>query len=257
MKISYISDLHLEVNGLIFIENTDDSDILILAGDIGKISSLLILFLKDVCSKWKHVIYVFGNHEHYSVHGSSKFNLELNLLSNLYFIKNGVKHIKIENIDFICSTLWTTILNEDISSYDIRKYDIRKMRLASFGFENNYNRASGSFISYLFKKNCSEINDILLNLSESKSSDEITIIITHFPPVQECDSPLFTDHTYFHNDIDEVIKDKKVDYYIFGHTHYTIEFEKYGIKFLSNQVGYKDEFLYDFDSKLKLKTLEF
>lgn len=248
MKVSYISDLHLEINCLLTIDNVDNSEILVLAGDICKLNSILLRFLENVCSKWEYVIYVFGNHEHYTVHGSSK--LKFDKFSNLYIVRNSVEHIQIENIHFVCSTLWTPITVDDIGTYDIQR-----MKLASFGFENNYNRVCSNFISNLFTENYRKMNNLLINLSANLLECETIIVVTHFPPVVECDSPLFAIQSYFHNDIDDIIKDRKISYYIFGHTHYNTEFKKYEIQFLSNQIGYKDEIDYPVN-ECKVLTIE-
>ena len=79
MKISVCSDLHLEF-GELDLRNIDNADVLVLSGDILVASHLgtpdthnviepnkkhqeYIKFMEQVCSEFKHVIYIAGNHE--------------------------------------------------------------------------------------------------------------------------------------------------------------------------------------------------
>ena len=84
MRVNLISDLHLEFGELVL----PGGDVLILSGDVleaknlkaqdfapevialnermGIKDSRYVKFFTEECSKYKHVIYVMGNHEHYN-----------------------------------------------------------------------------------------------------------------------------------------------------------------------------------------------
>lgn len=62
MKVQILSDLHLEFGNSINLK--PNTDLLILAGDIGNITQIGFKdFFEMVSIKWKKIIYVLGNHE--------------------------------------------------------------------------------------------------------------------------------------------------------------------------------------------------
>jgi predicted phosphodiesterase len=71
VKFQIMSDLHIEtLSNNLCIDNfvRKSADILILAGDIGRVHKYeqLERFLKDLCPRFEIVLYVLGNHEYYS-----------------------------------------------------------------------------------------------------------------------------------------------------------------------------------------------
>lgn len=126
MKISVCSDLHLEVRG-IKLDNVDSATVLVLAGDIcvatwldnrnvladnyyNDRSQTFHRFFQDCCRKWERVIFIMGNHEHY--HGDYANTLEhlrthLGYLDNLTILEQ--ESVTIEDVTFICGTLWTNM----------------------------------------------------------------------------------------------------------------------------------------------------
>ena len=139
MKISVCSDIHLEF-GTISLENKDDADVLVLSGDVcvavdlrerdvyevmgNDKSSTYHKFFQECCSRFKHVVYVAGNHEHY--HGDYKYTVErlrhhLGYLSNLHILDK--EFVDLEGVCFVGGTLWTNMNKEDpITLQHIRGY---------------------------------------------------------------------------------------------------------------------------------------
>ena len=126
MKIALASDIHLEF-GPITLDNTEGADVLILAGDIcvakhfvdGKPTYLQHLareyraFFDHVCQEFPHVIYIMGNHEHYSGDVAHTYNtLKTHLdYSNLHILeKETWEHM---GYTFIGGTLWTDMNQGD------------------------------------------------------------------------------------------------------------------------------------------------
>lgn len=69
------------------------------------------------------------------------------------------------------------------------------------------------------------------------------IILTHFPVITNVSHPDYKNSKhiikkYFENDIK---LDKNNLLYIHGHTHYSMDKEENGIRYVSNQLGYKRE----------------
>jgi predicted phosphodiesterase len=130
MKIQVVSDIHLEF-GPISIENTGDTDVLILSGDICVVNDLRTkddynirgehdksnqfhTFFQECCARFPHVIYVMGNHEHY--HGDFSTSLgdlrdRLGYLVNLHILEKD--SVLINDTLFIGGTLWTDMNKED------------------------------------------------------------------------------------------------------------------------------------------------
>jgi Icc-related predicted phosphoesterase len=123
MKISLVSDLHLEFG----YQELPGGDVLILAGDIAEARSIskhhhstkLVAnspnhqfrcseFFAFECAKYRRVIYVMGNHEHY--HG--QFHKTLDLLKRL--VPDNVTlleqdYVDIDDVRFLGSTMWTDL----------------------------------------------------------------------------------------------------------------------------------------------------
>jgi len=129
MKIAICSDIHLEF-GAISLENTENAEVLILSGDIcvakeildrdpyetrfDDKSSRIHLFFQECCARFKHVIYISGNHEHYHGDFAETFKIfreRLGYLINLHILDK--ESVLINNIMFIGGTLWTDMNKED------------------------------------------------------------------------------------------------------------------------------------------------
>ena len=126
MKIALASDLHLEF-GPITLNNDEGADVLVLAGDIcvakhfvdGKPTYLQHLakeyreFFDHVTKEFPHVIYIMGNHEHYSGDVAHSYNILKEHLDygNLHILeKECWTH---QGHTFIGGTLWTDMNKED------------------------------------------------------------------------------------------------------------------------------------------------
>jgi len=123
MKLALMSDVHLEFGPLGF-DDQPEADVLILSGDIcvakdmdfpeSKRGQEYMNFFKQASDKYKNVIYVMGNHEHY--HGDFKYSADylykaFEEFPNLHLLDRGVK--KIDDVTFIGGTLWTDMNKED------------------------------------------------------------------------------------------------------------------------------------------------
>jgi len=126
MKIALASDLHLEF-GPIMLDNDEHADVLILAGDIcvahhfvdGKptyqqrMAKEYRAFFQHVCEQFPHVVYIMGNHEHYSgdVAHTLRILRENLVYANLHILeKETWCH---QDWTFVGGTLWTDMNRED------------------------------------------------------------------------------------------------------------------------------------------------
>ena len=164
MKISVCSDLHLEF-GAIELFNDDNADVLVLSGDIclakdvmqndpynimdgiGK-SARYHKFFQECCARFPHVIYVFGNHEHYDGDFATSFKQvkeNLSYLKNLHVLDKEI--VEIDDITFIGGTLWTDMNKED----PLTLFHIRRM-MNDFRIVENSNRKVSRKVP-LYKQN--------------------------------------------------------------------------------------------------------
>lgn len=117
MKIRPLSDIHLEFCGYNVPELPEDANtILVLAGDIGvpnkrtHLIDVYIPFLKRHSERFRNVIILMGNHEHYNgLFPNTEMKIEEALdeagLENVTLLQN--RSIVTAGIAFIGATLWT------------------------------------------------------------------------------------------------------------------------------------------------------
>jgi predicted phosphodiesterase len=126
VKIALGSDIHLEF-GPITLNNDGGADVLVLAGDIcvakhfaeGKPTYLQHLakeyrqFFDHVCREFPQVVYILGNHEHYSGDVAHSYNTLKHHLDygNLHILEK--ESWKYKDVTFVCGTLWTDMDGED------------------------------------------------------------------------------------------------------------------------------------------------
>ena len=120
MKIQYMSDLHIE-----FAENSRyikynefpvTGDVLVLAGDTFYLNNTvapLSKFWKWASATYRQVLIVPGNHEYYQFYDVMERGLQWKwmLKDNVGIYQNQV--VRIDNTDFILSTLWSNIPAQD------------------------------------------------------------------------------------------------------------------------------------------------
>jgi len=129
MKIALASDIHLEFGG-ITLDNTEGADVLILAGDIcvanhfvgqpgvrnaytHRLSAEYREFFDHVCREFQHVVYIMGNHEHYSGDVAHTYRILREHLDypNLHILeKETWTHM---GHTFVGGTLWTDMNRSD------------------------------------------------------------------------------------------------------------------------------------------------
>src|SRR5688572_5863250 len=114
MKIQYCSDLHLEFpDNSKFLERhpiEPMGDVLILAGDIlpFDMHKKQSAFIDFIAGNFEKVYWIPGNHEYYGYDLAAVSNPLLEKLrSNVWLVNNqAITH---NNINFICTTLWSKI----------------------------------------------------------------------------------------------------------------------------------------------------
>lgn len=120
MKIQYMSDLHLEFSDnnrwLKHNELSVTGDVLVLAGDIFYLKNKvapLANFWKWASANYRQVLIVPGNHEYYNYCDVMDKGLQWKWMfkNNVGYYQNQV--VRIDDTDFIMSTLWSRISPSD------------------------------------------------------------------------------------------------------------------------------------------------
>jgi hypothetical protein len=126
-NIQYISDIHMEHRGLQVPTSKiqPSAPILVLAGDIGRPGSKgLQSLLAYVSSKFQHVVWVVGNHEHYGFDYDEIWTIiaaDLQPFPNLHLLQRGTWDLPGTNLRIAGATLWS-----EIDTFTYRQLNDRK-----------------------------------------------------------------------------------------------------------------------------------
>ena len=266
MKIALASDLHLEF-GPISLEN-DGADVLILSGDIivandlkerdvynikgyADRSNKFHTFFEECCSRFPHVIYVAGNHEHY--HGDFKHTVEhlrthLGYLRNLHILER--EYVTIDDVTFIGGTLWTDMNNGDsLTLYHMRTMmnDFRIVKNSNR--EVNFKDTEGKFHTRTAKF-CPEdayeehvkMKEFIRHVIEGLF-DEKFVVVGHHAPSKQSTKPRYKEDTLmnggYSSDLSEFMLDHpQIKLWTHGHTHDKFDYMIGSTRVLCNPRGY-------------------
>lgn len=260
MRIRYLSDLHLEFIKPNQIQNfikrivplkyhqyqqtsndtandtasniTDNTEVLVLAGDIGNpYQENYHIFMQHVSKNFKKTFCIAGNHEYYGKKKMEETREHLKTYfkqyDNISFLDNQVEMY--ENYRFIGTTMWSHVSNPEYEINDV--YSIPGLNYKT------YNKMNEECLEFLNKT------------LETTETTKNNIIITHHQP-----SYLLVDRKYkepkmnpynqwFYCDMDNfIIKNSdKITCWIYGHTHTALNSFVNSVPTYCNPVGYPGE----------------
>lgn len=244
MKIQVYSDLHIEFYKS-FPKLSAYAPYLILAGDIGRLCDANYKELIDYCSEnWKQTIVVLGNHEFY--HNKKTYNMLLNeykeffsLYSNVHLLEK--EEIMLEDYRILGCTMWSFI-NPQYGSIVNCTNKIKRSIITTDG-----KKTVGMGIAMNNELHISA-KEWLLSVYDPSIK---TIIITHHPITQEHVSQKKWRHesierkTTFSTEMNLECNDDQTVICISGHTHYSHDYIRNNVRYISNQMGYKNEIMED------------
>src|SRR5690606_4780090 len=103
---------------------------LILAGDIHT-GSKAVPFIKELSTRFAHVIYILGNHEYYyTIYSDNIEDIrnELSSIPNVHFLEK--ESILIDNVRFFGGTFWTDMANgSPLFSIQMKRADFTDFRV--------------------------------------------------------------------------------------------------------------------------------
>lgn len=236
MKVQYASDLHLE-----FRSNSEYlhrnplrvcGDILLLAGDtcyMGSESHDRHPFWDWAAEHFTEVLVCAGNHEFYKGLDPSALpdgHCEY-IRPNVRRVHNGV--VRIDEVDFIISTLWAHIhpaneLECALRIADFARIGYRGDAMMPADFNREHQR-------------CKEF----LTQALSSSTAKHKVVMTHHLPSPQLLAPQFQGsrlNDAYVSDLTSFVAACEADYWVYGHSHRNINMQIGTTRCLSNQLGY-------------------
>lgn len=266
IKISYVSDLHLEFRNFPDLSKEVGGDILILAGDILTAASIrenrtdkdarsikkyLAGPFKEFIDKYSEVFYICGNHEYYrSVYKNTAPEINKHLkalgLEKIDLWENNSKLI--DGVLFIGATLWTDFNNRNPLVMNAIQSGMNDYEYigARDEFDFNYfnkNEPINITPEFIYDRHIESrqyITDVL-----KWHRDTRTVVFTHMAPTyksvnsQHCGNAL--DHAYASDLSGLILDNPQIEYWIHGHTHETLSYDVGNTKVVANQRGYSME----------------
>lgn len=232
MKVSYLSDLHLEFRNYPNWDHETGGDVLILAGDIvtayavqghrtdkdgRSIQKYLSGPFKKFIDKFEHVFYVAGNHEYYHSVFSETESILRKEFDNLGLGKISIFNNNCQLVDgvlFIGCPLWTSLKNGSPLV----------MNIAQQGM-NDYTYIYSDWLSKQAITPEDTLNEHTKSVAYIKDvlkwhKDKKTVVFTHMAPTfRSTYQSGELDYAYA-SDLSELILDNpQIEYWISGHTH--------------------------------------
>jgi Icc-related predicted phosphoesterase len=260
MKINLVSDMHINFEDI----TMPGGDVLIMAGDImeaghlrqadnAKMNTFIADRYRRFCAeelvKYRHVIYIAGNHEHYrNSYPDTHDRLKRELPPNVHFLE--AESVTIDDVHFFGGTFWTDMNKGDPITASVLKQSMADFNGAiKFGdgikIETNYgdsyytNKFTPGYAAGVFKETVGKLKDFL-----NEHKDDKVVVVSHHAP-----SPLSIHEQYkddfhmnfgYHSNLTELIMDHpQIKYWVHGHMHDPVDYVVGTTRILSNPRGYK------------------
>ena len=231
-KIHLLSDLHLEIDATFTLEKPEETQGLILAGDIGEPSSQAYGdLIKRAAELYDWVVVVRGNHEAYGyidiVRAGEKIGKVCGQYPNVHYLQK--KSLDIGDLRIIGATLWSDVLDYQRSEIGTFMADYRRIKKWSIE-ENNHEH---------FK----DVKFIKSEMEKAVQDGKRLLVVTHHAPYtrntskpEHRGSPL---SSAFVTDLSKLFKPPIVAW-AYGHTHHSHSQVVNGVILVSNQRGYAE-----------------
>ena len=236
MRIQYMSDLHMELwdNSRYIKANEFDAvgDVLVLAGDTFYLRDIIApqkKFWNWASKNFRQVLLVPGNHEFYSngdvtVRGDS---WQWMFRGNVGYYYNKV--VRIDDTDFVLTTLWSRIPEPDMYLVQRGMNDFRQILYAGRRFTpDDFNLEHEKCLA-------------LLKQAVEESTAKHIVVVTHHLPTLKVVAPQHKGSALngaFATELGNYIVDSRIDAWIYGHSHTNIDTTIGNTRIVCNQLGY-------------------
>jgi Icc-related predicted phosphoesterase len=254
MKITLISDLHLDISGYL---DLPGGEVLIIAGDACEAKALrrehhstklvdrepgefpCYDFFNYACAKYEKVFYVMGNHEHY--HGKywkTYTELASVLPNNVTLLEDQCEEYK--GVVFVGSTLWT----------DMNKSDPITLSMIQH-FMNDYKLITYRYPQYNAYHKMRPMDTVKMHYSSKRYIEETVkahpdkpiVVITHMGPTHMSINEKYKHEPHsngaYVSDLSELILDNEnIKFWVHGHVHDPVDYMVGDTRVLCNPRGY-------------------
>lgn len=262
MHVDVISDLHLEFGDM----TLPGGDVLIISGDAfeardfrekdydpemvtlpfersNKRPDRCYRFLLEECSqKYRHVIWVMGNHEHYNFTFNKTYDhIKSQLPTNVYLLEK--ESIEIEGVLFLGATLWTDMNDgDDLTMYHL-KGCMNDFRIIKYHNEQNDYYRFQPEIAYRHHKDTLAFFRIALENNRARPKPLPVVVVTHHAPSKLSIKPRYADDHLmnggYSSDLSEFMLDHpEIRVWTHGHTHDEFKYQIGETTVLCNPRGY-------------------
>jgi len=244
MKIAICSDIHLEFGDLP-IKNTENADVLVLAGDIcvaagfGRSfydSERYHEFFKQCSEQFRDVVYIMGNHEHYNGDYCTSYQIlkdQLEKYSNIHFLEKEFKIIK--GVMFIGATLWTDFNKQDSYSMNSAERQMNDYRIIKNSLKDR--RLIALDTLYDHQQTLEKITAFY------DAHDLPVVMVGHHAPSHTSVKPMYERDYHmngaYRSDLEQFIIDKpRIKLWVHGHTHSEFDYMVGTTRVVANPRGY-------------------
>ena len=268
MKITVVSDLHLEFSDCFEIKNEGNADVLILSGDImiaeelhdhpyvpsiyehGAFAELgrkqkrvqtFRDFLKRMSNLFPHVVYVAGNHEFYHgkwVKGIQYLRETCAVHPNVHFLERDC--VKIDDVTFVGGTLWTNMNKGDPLTLHAVRDMMNDFRIIK-NDEKGYTNLKPADTAIRHRETLDYIRSVV-----AERHDEKFVVVGHHSPSFQSVHEQYRHETLmngaYHSDLSEFILDHpQIKLWTHGHTHHCFDYEIGETRIVCNPRGYQSD----------------
>lgn len=276
MKIYYVSDLHLEINGAVPITSAFDVEdaadsVLVIAGDTtvtdyfrksrtdaqARKGRAKFALLMEKANKFSKVIMILGNHEHYNGFHDASYDLLAKQVrehcSRVHILENSFVKLD-ENTYLYGCTLWTNMRQNDPHTHLIVRHGMNDFRIIK--------KADGIFTTHdAYKIHTESVSKIHSFAQELE--DKNIVVVTHHCPSYQSNGKEHVDSIIidgYCSDLSELIlSNPNITHWVHGHTHVNVDYMIGGCRVLANQFGYHNGWFADSTAKefLNKKSLPY
>lgn len=268
MKITLVSDLHLEFSDCFDIKNENNADVLILGGDImiaedlhdhpyvpsvyehGAFAELgrkqkrvqtFRDFLTRMSNLFPHVIYIAGNHEFYHgkwVKGIQYLRETCAVYPNVHFLERD--SVKIDDVTFVGGTLWTDMNKGDPLTLHAVRDMMNDFRIIK-NDDKGYTNLKPADTAVRHRETLDYIKTVV-----AERSNEKFVVVGHHSPSHMSVHPQYAHETLmngaYHSDVSEFILDHpQIKLWTHGHTHHCFDYMIGETRVVCNPRGYNSD----------------
>ncbi|KAK4248264.1 Metallo-dependent phosphatase-like protein [Corynascus novoguineensis] len=238
-QVQILSDLHLEVGQQYSTFSFPTSaPYLLLAGDIGRLIDYEAYrsFVVSQVSRYRKVFLVLGNHEFYGLNYESglaeaqRLAKEPSLASRLVLLHRARWDDPDSDLTVLGCTLWSAIPEAAYGIVEGKVNDFKKI-----------SQWTAARHSAVHEEETAWLRQQVSQVKADPARRRLLVATHHAPCIEGTSRPEHVANPWtpaFATDLVDQTEWKSIRVWVFGHTHYSTQLSRNGIKVVSNQRGY-------------------